>query len=121
VKQSFATSVGRVEVLVDEQTRIVSAYRFDPEGRPVAAALESLDYSDLADVLARQAGVPPLEANDIASVVTEAWNELVEEPLNDSAEERRSTMGWNWAWGLAAVGALLPLAVVIWATLHVIP
>jgi hypothetical protein len=30
-----------VEVLVDEQSRIISAYRFDAKGRPVAAAIES--------------------------------------------------------------------------------
>jgi uncharacterized RDD family membrane protein YckC len=71
VKQSFSTSVGRVEVLVDEQSRIVSAYRFDAEGRPVAAAIESWDYTDLADLLVHQAGVPVTEASDIARVVTE--------------------------------------------------
>jgi len=43
MKESFSTSVGRVEVLVDEQSRTVSAYRFDAEGRPVAAAMESWD------------------------------------------------------------------------------
>jgi hypothetical protein len=112
--------VGRVEILVDERSRIISAYRFDGGGRPVAAALESLDYTDLADLLARQAGVPAIEANDIASVVNEEWSVLVEEPLEDSAEERRPTMGWTWAWGLAALGALLPLALVIWATLEAI-
>jgi uncharacterized RDD family membrane protein YckC len=69
VKESFSTSVGRVEVLVDEQSRTVSAYRFDAEGRPAAAAIESWDHTDLADVLIRQTGVPPWEANDIASAV----------------------------------------------------
>src|SRR2546429_2106044 len=73
VKQSFSTSVGTVEILVDEQSRIVSAYRFDAERRPVAAAIESLDHSDLADVLVRQAGVPGWEAKEIASSVTEKW------------------------------------------------
>jgi uncharacterized RDD family membrane protein YckC len=69
MKESFSTSVGRVEVLVDEPSRTVSAYRFDAEGRPVAAAMESWDYTDLADLLIRQAGVPAWEANDIASGV----------------------------------------------------
>jgi uncharacterized RDD family membrane protein YckC len=64
-----STSVGRVEVLVDEQSRTVSAYRFDAEGRPVAAAIESWDYTDLADLLIGQAGVPAWEANEIASGV----------------------------------------------------
>ena len=46
----------KVEVLVDEQSRIVSAYRFDAKGRPVAAAIEGWDYTDLTDLLAHQAG-----------------------------------------------------------------
>jgi uncharacterized RDD family membrane protein YckC len=67
MKESFSTSVGRVEVLVDEQSRTVSAYRFDAQGRPAAAAIESWDYTDLADLLIRQTGVPAWEANEIAS------------------------------------------------------
>jgi uncharacterized RDD family membrane protein YckC len=70
VKQSFSTSVGLIEVLVDEQSRTVSAYRFDAEGRPIAAAIESWDYTDLPDLLTHQAGVPAGEANDIALAVT---------------------------------------------------
>jgi hypothetical protein len=58
MKESFNTSAGRVEVLVDEQSRTVSAYRFDAEGRPAAAAIESWNYTDLADLLIRQTGVP---------------------------------------------------------------
>jgi uncharacterized RDD family membrane protein YckC len=69
MKESFSTSVGRVEVLVDEQSRTVSAYRFDAAGRPAAAAIESWDYIDLADLLIRQTGVPAWEANEIASGV----------------------------------------------------
>jgi uncharacterized RDD family membrane protein YckC len=69
MKESFSTSVGRVEVLVDEQSRTVSAYRFDADGRPAAAAIESWDYTDLADLLIRQTGVPVWEANEIASGV----------------------------------------------------
>jgi uncharacterized RDD family membrane protein YckC len=69
MKESFTTSVGRVEVLVDEQSRTVSAYRFDADGRPAAAAMESWDYIDLADLLIRQTGVPAWEANEIASGV----------------------------------------------------
>jgi uncharacterized RDD family membrane protein YckC len=73
VKESFNTSVGRVEILVDEQTRIVSAYRFDAEGRPVAAAIESWEHTDLADLLIHRAGVPATEAQDIAAAVVETW------------------------------------------------
>jgi uncharacterized RDD family membrane protein YckC len=69
MKESFSTSVGRVEVLVDERSRTVSAYRFDADGRPAAAAIESWDYTDLADLLSRQTGVPAWEANEIASAV----------------------------------------------------
>ncbi len=69
MKESFSTSVGRVEVLVDEQSRTVSAYRFDADGRPAAAAIEGWDYTDLADLLIRQTGVPAWEANEIASGV----------------------------------------------------
>ena len=69
MRESFSTSVGRIEVLVDEQSRTVSAYRFDAEGRPAAAAIESWDYTDLADMLIRQTGVPAWEANEIASGV----------------------------------------------------
>jgi uncharacterized RDD family membrane protein YckC len=69
MKESFSTSVGRVEVLVDEHSRTVSAYRFDAEGRPAAAAIESWDYTDLADMLIRQTGVPAWEADEIASGV----------------------------------------------------
>jgi uncharacterized RDD family membrane protein YckC len=84
VKQSFSTSVGRVEVLVDEQSRIVSAYRFDVGGRPVAAAIESWDDADLADLLIHRAGVPAAEANDIASAVTEKWGVRARPPLADA-------------------------------------
>jgi uncharacterized RDD family membrane protein YckC len=99
MKESFSTSVGRVEVLVDEQSRTVSAYRFDAEGRPAAAAIESWDYTDLADLLTRQTGVPAWEANDIASAV-EATVETGDRPPPADTEfsrlrrarERRSSM-----------------------------
>jgi uncharacterized RDD family membrane protein YckC len=71
VKQAFNTSVGMVEVLVDEHSRIASIYRFDAGQRPVAAAIESWDHVDLVDVLNRQAGVPLTEAHRIASTVRE--------------------------------------------------
>ncbi len=70
MKRSFSTSVGTIEILVDEESRIISAYRFDAERRPVAAAIESWDHIDLADLLSRQTGVPRGEAIDIASAVT---------------------------------------------------
>jgi uncharacterized RDD family membrane protein YckC len=91
MKESFSTSVGRVEILVDEQSRTVSAYRFDAEGRPAAAAIESWDYIDLADLLIRQTGVPAWEANEIASGVN-ARLAMGDGPLADAAlrRERRA-------------------------------
>jgi len=99
MKESFSTSVGRVEVLVDEQSRTVSAYRFDAEGRPAAAAIESWDYTDLADLLIRQTGVPAWEANAIASGVNARLAMVDAPPLADAprwgerrARERTSSM-----------------------------
>jgi uncharacterized RDD family membrane protein YckC len=99
MKESFSTSVGRVEVLVDEQSRTVSAYRFDAEGRPVAAAIEGWDYIDLAELLTRQAGVPPWEATEIASTVNARVRMPEAPPIADAAlsrvlrtRERRSSM-----------------------------
>jgi uncharacterized RDD family membrane protein YckC len=69
VRQAFETSGGAVEVIVDEESRTVSVYRFDGERRAVAAAMESWDRADLTDVLTRQIGVSPAEADEIASRV----------------------------------------------------
>jgi uncharacterized RDD family membrane protein YckC len=69
VRHAFETSVGPVEVVVDEMSRTVSAYRFDRERRAVAAAMESWDHSDLVDVLTQQIGVSQEEAHEIASRV----------------------------------------------------
>ena len=76
MRQSFSTSVGTIEVLVDEQSRVVSVYRFDAEHRPLAAAIESWDHSDLDDILTRQAGVPFAEARQIAAEVAERHTRL---------------------------------------------
>jgi uncharacterized RDD family membrane protein YckC len=76
VKHSFTTSAGVVEVLVDEHSRVVSVYRFDADNRPIAAAIESWDHSDLADMLIRQAGVPTGEAARIAADVHERYAHL---------------------------------------------
>ena len=98
MKETFSTSVGKVEVLVDEQSRTVSAYRFDAEGRPIAAAIESWDYTDLADLLTRQAGVPAQEAINIASQVSARVDLGDAPPLptaqrrGDRARERRSSV-----------------------------
>ena len=118
MKESFSTSVGRVEVLVDEQSRTVSAYRFDAEGRPVAAAMESWDYIDLADLLIRQAGVPIWEANEIASGVKARLEMGDQPPLAHEApsdfrraRERRSSLE-NAGVPLRSVAVLLDAVVV---------
>lgn len=67
MKQTFNTSVGAIEVIVDRESRTISIYRFDAQHRAVAAAIESWDHVDLHDVLNRQAGVPLTEANRIAA------------------------------------------------------
>jgi len=69
MRQAFETSTGPIEVIVDEESRTVSVYRFDGERRAVAAAMESWDHADLTDVLTRQIGVSPGEAEEIASRV----------------------------------------------------
>ena len=69
MKQTFTTSVGAVEISLDEQSRVMSVYRFDAEGRPGAAAMESWDHADLAALLFRQMDVPAAEAHEIAAEV----------------------------------------------------
>jgi hypothetical protein len=72
MRSSFDTSVGAVDILFDEPSGVVSIYRLGPDGRPVAAALETIDYADLARVLIFEADVPPKEAEQIATSVSEA-------------------------------------------------
>jgi uncharacterized RDD family membrane protein YckC len=69
VKQSFETSSGTVRITVDEESRTASVYRYNAEGQAVAAAMESWDHADLADVLTRRIGVSPTEADEIAARV----------------------------------------------------
>jgi uncharacterized RDD family membrane protein YckC len=69
LRHAFETSRGPVEVIVDEDSRTVSLYRFDGARRAVAAAMESWDYVDLTDLLTRQIGVAPADAEEIASRV----------------------------------------------------
>jgi uncharacterized RDD family membrane protein YckC len=65
---SFSTSVGRVEVVVHEASRIVSISRLGAEGRPVASRMCDWDSSDLTQVLTDMK-VPFAEAKDIAEEV----------------------------------------------------
>jgi hypothetical protein len=73
VQRRFKTSVGAIQVGLDEETGLVSAYRLDRDGRPVAAALDEWGNTDLAELLSYEAGVPPGEAEEIASTVNEEW------------------------------------------------
>jgi uncharacterized RDD family membrane protein YckC len=88
VRQAFETSSGPVEVIVDEESRTVSAYRFDAERRAVAAAMESWDHADLTDVLTRRIGVSQAEAEEIASSVkaSSAGRRLASAPVPPPAE-----------------------------------
>jgi hypothetical protein len=79
----FDTSVGTLEVRVDEESRIVSIYRFNDQHRAVAAAMEDWDYVDLVEVLTRQVGVPATEADEIATYLRDKEASL------DSLPERR--------------------------------
>jgi uncharacterized RDD family membrane protein YckC len=72
VKHLFDTSAGPIEVVVHEDSRIVSASRLNDERRPVASVMESWDGTDLADLLAQRLGVPAAEASEIAYAVTAA-------------------------------------------------
>ena len=62
---SFPTSVGTVEIVVHEASRIVSISRLNAEGRPVASTMCDWDASDLATSIA-SVKVPLSEAREIA-------------------------------------------------------
>jgi hypothetical protein len=83
----FDTSVGTLEVRVDEESRIVSIYRFNDQHRAVAAAMDNWDYVDLVDVLTRQVRVPEAEADRIATYLRDK-----EASLDSQPERRRGSM-----------------------------
>src|SRR6185295_6948980 len=66
--QSFPTSVGTVEIVVHEASRIVSISRVNAEGRPVASTMCDWDTTDLATSIA-SVKVPLSEAREIADQV----------------------------------------------------
>lgn len=123
MKQSFETSSGTVAVNVDEESRTVSAYRYNAERRAVAAAMESWDYADLAGVLTRRLGVSPTEAHDIAAQVRAqyAWlgsmpQHLEQLPLQPAASSQLEKAGVPLRFVavlLDAVIVLFPLAIVV--------
>ena len=71
MKQVFNTSVGKIEVSVDRESRTISIYRFDERHQVVAGAIESWDHVDLLDVFHRHIGLPWSEAGHVASEVRE--------------------------------------------------
>jgi hypothetical protein len=112
------TTVGKLEILFEERTGIVSVYRFDPAGRPVAAALENWEFRDLTEVLERETGVPAAEAQEIAEALAEYWSVKPTAPAISEAvaagEPRPASM---FAFVLMGV-ATLALLVIVWTTLQ---
>jgi hypothetical protein len=88
VKQMVKTSVGDVEIALDEESGVVSVYRFDRDGRPVAGALDGWAYTDLTGLLAAEAGVPPSEAAEIAAAFHEEWLAPRADPSRAAAAPR---------------------------------
>jgi hypothetical protein len=113
------TTVGKVEILFDEPTGIVSVYRFDLRGRPVAAALENWHFRDLAEVLERQTGVPETEAQEIHSALAEYWaieppKQTIGEAFAAEVNEPRSGTFSFVLMGIATVALL----VILWTVLQ---
>ena len=121
MRARFDTSSGLVEVVFDEETRIVSAHRFGVDGRPVAAAIESWDHVNFGLVLTRQLGLSQGDAEAIMPALRAA---AATTRLRARAFEARPTgsgAGYEAA-GIAlrfvavlldAVIVLLPLAIVV--------
>lgn len=65
MEHSFPTSVGTIEIVVHEASRIVSISRLGAGGRPVASRMCDWDTSDLSQVLT-DLKVPFAEAREIA-------------------------------------------------------
>jgi uncharacterized RDD family membrane protein YckC len=73
MKRTFATSAGRIEVLLYRDDRMISVSRFDDEGRKTAAAMDSWDYVDLMALFNLQMGVPVGEADGLIGWVREQF------------------------------------------------
>jgi predicted NBD/HSP70 family sugar kinase len=113
------TTVGKVEILFDEPTGIVSVYRFDLRGRPVAAALENWHFRDLAEILERQTGVPETEAHEIHSALAEYWAIEAPRPSIEEAfvAEGREPRSGIFSFVLMGV-ATIALLVIVWTMLQ---
>jgi uncharacterized RDD family membrane protein YckC len=111
VKLSFETSVGTIDVRIDDESRTIGVYRFDDQRRVISAAVESWDHVELVDVFARQIGVPLQEATDIADAVSAA---LPAGPPPDSIRQyERERMLENAGVPLRFVAVLLDAVIVL--------
>ena len=77
---TFPTSVGTVEIVVHEASRIVSISRLNAEGRPVASTMCDWDTTDLATAITG-IKVPFSEAREIADDVKAAHSSLELPPV----------------------------------------
>jgi len=100
MRSRFDTSVGAVDLLLDEQSGIVSIYRIGPDGRPVAAAIEGMADANLARVLIFEADVPPAEAEGIAASVFEEW-------FGEGEMEESDSRSWALPIALILLGVLV--------------
>jgi hypothetical protein len=114
------TSIGEVEILFDERTGVFSAYRFDRDGRPIAAAFENWGFRDLADVLRQDVGMPPAEADEIATALAERWHIDLNQPPGDEPDEKsRETLRPVGMFSALLAGAsVLALLLLLWTTLQ---
>jgi uncharacterized RDD family membrane protein YckC len=121
MKRTFATSAGRIEVLLYRDDRMISVSRFDDDGRTTAAAMDSWDYVDLMELFNRQMGVPAGETDELVGWVREQFASVPRsERVVQPAWERSSTMRPRaglprrfLALMLDSVIVFLPLAIVI--------
>jgi hypothetical protein len=117
----YDTSVGTIEVLFDEPSGILSVYRFDHKGRPIAAAFENCEFRHLAEVLSTEAGVPPAEAEEMAATLAEKWGVDVLRPVGDATSAGATRRPTRFLFVLLCLAALALLAIVargLWGTMQ---
>jgi hypothetical protein len=113
------TSIGEVEVLFDERSGIFSVYHLDRSGRPVAAAFDNWQFRDLAEVLRQDVGMPPAEAEEIASTLAERWHVDVKRPKFDETGKAVATSRPRGIfYVLLAGGAAVAAMLILWTTLQ---
>src|SRR3954453_5681614 len=92
MKHSFPTSVGTVELVVHEASRIVSISRLGADRKPVASTMCDWNTTDLAQVL-REMTVPFAEASEIAEQVRAEHPGLALAPLSSEQPAQASQTG----------------------------